>query len=256
MNWLPTVAVKENRGTLPRVEPSFSPPSVVPAPPAATTSTTVTVAANAFLHKAGDPRTHFYRVETGSLWVYETRRESDSSLIEFVFPGDYVGLGCLERHALNARALLNTTLTCIPVSEMERTVGNDPRARAKLSVAMDRELEARRNELHHAGQRRPIERVAALLVTSARTNVQQGRPAELIKDSWRCGFVADLLQMTLDDLSAMLLDLERRGLIAAAGQDLLLTNIPGLEQLADGILPDGGRPAVRIDVPQGAYKAA
>jgi hypothetical protein len=33
-------------------------------------------------------------------------------------------------------------------------------------------------------------------------------------------------------------DLERRGLIAAAGPDLRLTNIPALEAMADGIWPD------------------
>ena len=108
--------------------------------------------------------------------------------------------------------------------------------------------------MYNAGRRQPIERVAALLVTSARTNVQQGRAAEIIKDSWKCGFIADLLQLTLDDLSTILVDLQRRGLIAAAGQDLRLTDLPALEAMADGIWPDNDHGAALK--PETAYRAA
>ena len=122
----------------------------------------------------------------------------------------------------------------MPIDALAEVARSDPRAQAKLAQSVEREFEARRDELCGAGQRQPIERVAALLVTSARTNVQQGRPAELIKDSWKCGVIADLLQLTLDDLSAILVDLQRRGLIEAAGEDLRLTDIAGAGS-------DGGR---------------
>ncbi len=257
MAWLSIVGDNENSSHPSRVEPAFSAPPVVPAPPAATTTPApMTVTANAFLFRAGDPRTQLYRVETGALCVYEARRSDDQSVIEFAFPGEYVGLGFLENHHLNARALLDTTVTCVPVEALADIVRRDARAQAKLAQAMEREFEARRDELHAAGQRQPIERVAALLVTSARTNVQQGRTAELIKDSWKCGFIADLLQMTLDDLSAVLVELDRRGLIAAAGDDLRLTDIDALEAMADGIWPDNDHGTAQGHKPLGAHKAA
>lgn len=257
MAWLSVVGVRENGGHPSQIEPSFSNPPVVTAPPAEMTHPMPhTVAANAFLFRAGDPRTHLYRVESGTICLYETRRSDRQSVIEFLFPGDYVGLGFLEKHHLSARALLDSTVTCVPIDALADVARTDPRAQAKLAQSVEREFEARRDELCDAGQRRPIERVAALLVTSARTNVQQGRAADLIKDSWKCGVIADLLQLTLDDLTAILVELERRGLIAAAGEDLRLTDIAALEAMADGIWPDndeGAAPAPKL-LP--AYRAA
>jgi CRP/FNR family transcriptional regulator len=197
-------------------------------------------------------------VESGAICLYETRRTDRQAVIEFLFPGDYVGLGFLDKHHLSARAMLDSTVTCMPIDALAEVARSDPRAQAKLAQSVEREFEARRDELCGAAvQRHPIERVAALLVTSARTNVQQGRPAELIKDSWKCGVIADLLQLTLDDLTAILVDLQRRGLIAAAGEDLLLVDIPALDAMADGIWPDNDHGATHApkQLPT-AYKAA
>jgi CRP/FNR family transcriptional regulator len=238
MAWLSVVGVKGTSGHPSRLEPTLDKSPAVAAPPAKTAPAQLQIAANAFLFRAGDPRTHLFKVESGAICLYETRRTDRPSVIEFLFPGDYLGLGFLEKHQLCARALLDSTLTCLPLDTLPEVVRDDPKAQAKLAQSVEREFDARREELRSAGERWPIERVAALLVTSARTNVQQGRPADLIKDSWKCGFIADLLQLTLDDLAAILVELERRGLIAAAGEDLRLTNIPSLEAMADGIWPD------------------
>jgi CRP/FNR family transcriptional regulator len=227
MAWLSSVGVHGKSGLPSRLEPAFSSSPTVTAPPAETAPSPQLIAANAFVFKAG-----------GAICLYETGSGDRQSVIEFAFPGDYLGLGFLEKQHLNGRALLESTITAFPIDALPDLVKNDPRAQAKLAQSVEREFEARRDELSSAGHRQPIERVAALLVTSARTNVQQGRPAEIIKDSWKCGFIADLLQLTLDDLTAILVDLERRGLIAAAGPDLRLTNIPALEAMADGIWPD------------------
>jgi CRP/FNR family transcriptional regulator, anaerobic regulatory protein len=192
-----------------------------------------TIAANEFLFQSGDARTHIYRIESGAICSYQGRTSDRPSLIEFLFPGDFVGLGFLDHHALNARALLPTKVACIPVAETEDALKGDALALARLAQAADREIEARREELVKAGQRQPVERVAALLVTSSRTNTQQGRRADVIEDSWRCGVIADLLQLDLDDLTAILVDLERRGLVESTAGALRLKDIPALESLAD-----------------------
>ncbi len=252
MAWLSTVGVQGKSGF--RTEPAFSSPPAVAAPPAAPTPTPERIASNAFVFKAGAPRTHLYRIESGAVCLYETGSGDRRSVIEFCFPGDYLGLGFLDKQYLNARALLDSTVTAFPIDALPDLVKNDPRAQAKLGMSVEREFEARRDELVSAGRRRPIERVAALLVTSARTNVQQGRPAEIIKDTWKCGVIADLLQLTLDDLSAILVDLQRRGLITQAGPDLQLTDLPALEAMSDGIWPDNDRGAT--PKPETAYRAA
>jgi CRP/FNR family transcriptional regulator len=196
-----------------------------------------TIPANGFLFRPGEARSHVFRVESGAVCLYEGHRADRPSVIEFLFPGDLVGLGFLEQHSMSAKALLETSVTCLPPEAIDDLTRDNPRAQMQLDAAIEREFELRREELREAGQRQPIERVAALLVLSARTNVEEGRRADLIRDSWRSGVIADLLQLSLDDLAAILVELERRGLIETAEEGLRLTDIAGLEALADGKCP-------------------
>lgn len=236
------IAGSGSAGIVARVEPVFTKTGEIPLPETADGPVSA-VHANEFLFRPGDLRTHVYRIESGAVCLYEGGRTERKSVVEFLFPGDYAGLGFLEKHVLSARALLDTTITCLTLDEAADVIRDDPKAKAKLATAIEREFEIRREELRMAGQRQPIERVAALLVTSARTNVQQGRPADVIENAWRCGVIADLLRLSLDGLGAILVELERRGLIKATADGLRITDIPALEALADGSPPGAERPA-------------
>jgi CRP/FNR family transcriptional regulator len=196
-----------------------------------------TLAANELLFARGDVRTHVFRVESGTVCLYESLRSDRQTVIEFMFPGEYVGLGFLEEHSLTARALLDSSVTCIPIDEIEDAIKDDLRAQAKLATAIEREFEARREELAKAGQHRPIERVAALLVAAAHINAQEGRTMDLIDNSWRSDHIADQLGIDLGDLSAILVELERQGLIEATREGLRLNDIDALDALSEGQRP-------------------
>jgi CRP/FNR family transcriptional regulator len=248
-------ARSQEGGAPPRIEPAFLQGG------SSTPVAERTVQANGLLFRSGEPRTHVFQVKSGAVCLYASGRAE--SVIEFLFPGDFVGLGFLEKHCLSARALVDTTVTRLTMDAAADVIRDDPKAKTKLAAAIEREFEIRRDELRVAGQRHPIERVAALLITSARTNVQQGRAADLIEDSWRCGVIADLLRLSLDDLTAILIELERRGLIEAAPEGLRLKDIAALEALADGMHAAGSQSvanaqekAVRTRQPTPAYKAA
>jgi CRP/FNR family transcriptional regulator len=247
-----------------RVEPSFSQSDAGSRVIEPEDRAVRTIRPSEFLFRPGDLRTHVFRIESGAIWLYESGRTDRKSVVEFLFPGDFVGLGFLEKHCLNARALLDTSVTCLTLDAAAEVIRNNAKAKAKLAAAVEREFEIRREELRGAGQRQPVERVAALLVTSARTNVQQGRAPDLIEDSWRCGVIADLLRLSLDELTAILIELERRGLIKATVEGLRLCDIAALEALADGMRRPAGdwnvacaptKPA-RAPKLTGAYKAA
>src|SRR5262245_26267045 len=55
------------------------------------------------LFAAGDARTHVFRVESGAVCLYDSHKPDRQSAIEFIFPGDYAGLGFLEKHTVTAR---------------------------------------------------------------------------------------------------------------------------------------------------------
>src|SRR5262245_61133378 len=136
--------------------------------------------AHDLLFRAGDPKTEIYRIESGVICVYGKEVVDRPTTIEFLFAGDLVGLGFLENHVLTARAMVETRVTCHSLDAVGDLISGDARAEAKLAVAIDREFEARRDDLREAGRRRPAERVAALLTALHHSSLREGRRADTI----------------------------------------------------------------------------
>ncbi len=81
---------------------------------------------------------------------------------------------------------------------------------------------------------KPIQRVAAFLVTISRINSYEGRDPNAIPDCLKSGFVADLLGVSIDLLTDVLRNLANRGFVQPnSGSGLLITDLAGLERVAD-----------------------
>jgi CRP-like cAMP-binding protein len=76
-------------------------------------------------------------------------------------------------------------------------------------------------------------RVAALLSSISRNNCYEGRDPAVIPDCFSSGFVADLLGLSVSDLSDALVELKHRGLVQPEGSGLRLTDLPRLEELIE-----------------------
>jgi CRP/FNR family transcriptional regulator, anaerobic regulatory protein len=187
------------------------------------------------LYAAGDPKSHVYKVESGCLCIYAPHSVGHSAIVEFVFAGDFVGLGYLEKQTRSARAIGQTRIMFLPLNALDRIVEVSPRARDQLEQAIEDELEFVRDGLVTSGQRNPIERVAAFLVALSHGNAYEGRIPDIITDSLKCGFIAHDFAMSAECLARMLVELEARGLIENCPPlGLRLNDISALERLADG----------------------
>ena len=194
-------------------------------------SATRVLAPDEFLFRAGQAKTCFYRVNSGAVCLYEQNR-AEHPVVDFAFPGDFVGLGFLETHACCARAVTKTEVTCLPLEALASAIEDDPRAQAKLNDAVEREFEFRRAALVEAGRSAPLERLSAFLVSLSRTNAHEGRDPTVIGESCPSVFAAGYLGLSIEELSAMLLELERRELIEAYSGGVRLRDIGELEKLA------------------------
>ena len=230
-------ALASANSTSSSVRPEFDQSAATPAaccPGDAPTQCQVrTLAAGDDLFREGDPRAHVYRVETGTICVYEPRWNGHRAVIRFASPGDLVGLGFLERHACTARATVEARVTCLPHTSMESLVAGNPKAEAELKQAIEREFELRKNSLVQSGRRNPVERVAAFLLAVSQINKREGRDANVIGTSWQCALVADQLELGIDLLARILVEFEKRGLIESCPSgDLRLKDLATLEGLA------------------------
>lgn len=92
---------------------------------------------------------------------------------------------------------------------------------------------ARRDSLVRAGRGKPFVRLAAFLIVLSHRNRNEGGDASVIGEGLNCGFVGDLLGLSLDELRLALLQLEMKGLIVPVpGLGLRITDVAGIEALA------------------------
>ena len=186
------------------------------------------------LFRVGDRRTCAYRVETGAICLYEPRWNDERSVIDFAFPGDYVGLGFLETQSCNASAICECQVSCIPWGQLTSAIAGNPSAQQKLHEATEREFELRRTSIVQRGQENPIERVAAFLIALSRNNAMEGRDPSVIGNSMDCGIAADYLGLSIEKLGALLVELRNRGLIdLCTDKSLRILDIEALQELAD-----------------------
>jgi CRP/FNR family transcriptional regulator, anaerobic regulatory protein len=187
------------------------------------------------LFRRGQPKTHIYLIEAGTLAVYETRIDGTRNVVEFAFAGDTVGFGFLENHLYSAQAVGEARVRCLPLTALDQILQHDKRAMQRYAEAMQREFEFRRDELISA-DRKSATRVAALFLTLSRRNEEEGRDPRMIGDSLDCGTVAGYLELDLDTLGGALAELEHAKLIERCPpRGLRLTDLAGLEQLANEV---------------------
>jgi len=202
-----------------------------------------TLAPHEILFKEGDVRSHVYRIESGTICVYEPHWNGQRSVIEFALPGDLVGFGYLRNYTRTARATTQVQVSCLPLSAVDEIVKGDPRAEARLEEAIERDFRILRNSLVESARVKPPARVAAFLVALSQGNKDEGRDPSIISDSLKCGVVADYLSLNIELLSSILVTFEDRGLIEQCPpMDLRLKDVGALEKLANGLEIGGVEP--------------
>jgi CRP/FNR family transcriptional regulator len=185
------------------------------------------------LFHPGEPKSQLYLIEKGIVAQYRKRTGEAPEVVEFAFAGDVVGFGYAGNHVCGAQAVGETHVRCLPLTALDEILCNSKRALDRYAEAYHRKFEFRRNELTGA-HRTPLSRVAAILLVLSEQNKREGQDPVLITDTVECGTVATWLAMTIDELAATLVELERLGFVQQCpSHGLRLIDLDGLHQLAD-----------------------
>lgn len=185
------------------------------------------------LFQTGDARAQLYRVECGALCHYARREDDDHEIIEFVFPGDIIGLGHLGTHTSTAQAIAETVLSPVSAEELDSLVETDGQLAARIAAAADREFDYLRNRAVESGRGKPVKRLASFLAALSRVSALEGRDPNLVTDDIPSGAVAEHLAMSVEALARVLRELEQHGMVENAADGLRIADIEALEKFAD-----------------------
>jgi CRP/FNR family transcriptional regulator len=181
----------------------------------------------------GDPRTHVFQVEEGTIVIYKVLPDGRRQVIGFAYPGDLLGLGTSADHMFNAQATSAAKVRCLGAHALEEAAAHDAALALKLYQAISLELSAARNLLISIGQQSALERVAAFLVALDRkTGVADGS-GSMIRLPMRRSDIADFLGLTIETVSRTLTKLRVMQVIEIVnGTEVHLRARARLEQLA------------------------
>ena len=184
------------------------------------------------LFREGELKTGVYRLDAGMICVSEPQWNGPPKIIEIVFPGNLIGLGFLKRNIYNAKAVVDSRVSCWPLDAIPTLVEDSNTAKRRQAEATEREFAYRRNALCGLTEDKPVERVAAFLVAVSRLSEVEGRDPDMISDTLHCGAVADYLGLTIDTLREALVELEARAMVEQClGEGLRICDRDGLDRL-------------------------
>lgn len=181
----------------------------------------------------GDPRTHVYRVEDGVIAIYKTLFDGRRRIIDFAYPGDFIGLGVLGEHIMSAQATCAAKVRCLSASALERLAETDASLALKLYKSVCQDLVAARSLLVTVGQRSAVERMAAFLLALHRRAGDEAQ--DIVRLAMRRSDIADLLGLTIETVSRTLTKLREMGVIAVeqGGTKVRLLDLDRLADLAN-----------------------
>jgi CRP/FNR family transcriptional regulator len=181
----------------------------------------------------GDPRTHVYRVEDGVIAIYKTLFDGRRRIIDFAYPGDFIGLGVLGEHIMSAQATCAAKVRCLSASALESLAETDASLALKLYKSVCQDLQAARSLLVTVGQRSAIERVAAFLLALHRRRGDESN--DVIELAMRRSDIADLLGLTIETVSRTLTKLREMRVIEVeqGGTTVRLADLARLTDLAN-----------------------
>lgn len=185
------------------------------------------------LFQDGDRRITAFRVTEGALCHYMVWPDGSHDVIEFVFPGDIVGLGSLPDHISTAQAMVDTGVEWLTEAEVAELLQNDAALAARLASCADREFEFVRRRALGSGHRTPVQRLASYILAVAHVSCRSGESAATVADITGSPALANLLEIDQDELTTALADLEARGLVTADSAGLVVNDRIALEALAD-----------------------
>jgi len=180
----------------------------------------------------GDPRTHVFRIEEGVIALSKLLGDGRRQIIEFAYPGDYIGLGTLREHIFDAQATCPAKVRCLSAAALEQEASRDASLALRLYKAVSAELAAARSLLVSVGQQSAMERVAGFLL-GLTTRASSDEDETVVKLPMRRSDIADLLGLTIETVSRTITKLRTMGVInVVRGTEVHIRDSERLMELA------------------------
>jgi len=163
-----------------------------------------------------DPADHVYEVVSGTVCTCKMLREGRRQIAGFYFAEDVFGLESVEKHSVAVEAITNAQVRIFKKRALTALASSNLEVADRLLALTTRELARKQDHLLLLLSTNAEERIISFLIEM----VQRASPREddLIHLPMARRDIADYLGLTIETVSRVLWDFERRGAIEISGR--------------------------------------
>jgi CRP/FNR family transcriptional regulator, anaerobic regulatory protein len=194
------------------------------------------IPANGVLARAGQPCLHAYSVTDGMLRLVRTLPDARRQLIDFMLPGDFIGLSEADIYRHNVEAVVPSTACVFNMSEIRELRERFPKLEHKMLERACINLDDAHDAMLMLARLSPLERLASFLVRlRARYRGNGIDRADIALPMGRSD-IADHLGLTIETVSRSFTRLRAQQIIALPDpQRVQVLDNTALERLAHAL---------------------
>jgi CRP/FNR family transcriptional regulator len=192
------------------------------------------------LFAEGDSKSNVYKIESGAVLIYKILNDGFRQIVNFAFPGDYVGLEMSSLYTYDAQTIAPTRIRSIPAIALWRRAREDDAVAGEIYETLSREISDARDHFLTIGRLSATGRIATFLLALAKRNERKSLDAVNIQLPVRRSDIADFLCLSVETVSRSLTELKTARIISLRGwRQIKLADLDALERFADGETMDG-----------------
>ena len=191
------------------------------------------------LFAEGDTKSNVYKVESGAVLIYKILNDGFRQIVNFAFPGDYVGLEMSPLYTYDAQTIAPTRIRSVSSIALWRQAREDAKVVDEIFEILSREISAARGHFLTIGRLSAKGRIATFLLALAERNERKSLDAVDIQLPVRRSDIADFLCLSVETVSRSLTELKIARVISLRGwRQVKIANHAALKSLADGETTD------------------
>ena len=179
-----------------------------------------------FVFHRGDPAHGLYVVAVGLVKLALPSARGHEKAIEFFGPGQAFGEAVMflgRPHAVDAQALEDSLLICVDKKDIDAAIDSDAAFARRMLAGLSLRLQTLVHDIETVTLQNAMQRIVTYLL-------EQPRNGSLTSFPVNKNIIASKLGLTPETLSRLLHQLSSTGLIAVDGKEVMLLDLPALEE--------------------------
>ena len=187
------------------------------------------------LFRAGDRFEALYVIRAGSVKTVMLSENGEEQITGFYLPGDIIGVDGVStgRSSTTAIALETTSVCTLPFSQLEKLASSVPEVQRYVFQVMAKEILQDQQMMFLLSRKNAEQRLATLLLRFSQHLQSRRLFAQAFRLSMSRNDIGNYLGLAVETVCRVMTRFQKLDLVKVDGREITLTNIEGLQEIAN-----------------------